>query len=113
MTKLRFICIIILGLMLAASVMAQEFSDQERSLIASKIDELLSNYQKYGGLSKDGIKISDEYINDVNSLFKGTTDVFIYNDIDPENLMEKEITVNQYNLKIKSWYKSGLSIRLL
>jgi hypothetical protein len=112
MTKLRFICIIILGLLLAASVMAQEFSDEERSLIATKIDELLSNYQKYGGLSKDGIRISDEYINDVNSLFKGTTNVFIYNDIDPENLMEKEITVNEYNLKIKSWYKSGLSIRL-
>jgi hypothetical protein len=112
MTKLRFICIITLELLLAASVMAQEFSDEERSLIASKIDELLSNYQKYGGLSKDGVKISDEYINNVNSLFKGTTDVYIYNDIDPENLMGENITVSEYNFKIRSWYESGLSIRL-
>jgi hypothetical protein len=112
MIKIRFICIITLELLLAASVIAQEFSDEEKSLIASKIDELLSNYQKYGGLSKDGVKISDEYINNVNSLFKGTTDVFIYNDIDPENLMEKKITVSEYNFKIQSWYEGGLSIRL-
>jgi hypothetical protein len=98
--------------MLATSVMAQEFSDEERSLIASKIDELLSNYQKYGGLSKDGATISDEYINYVNSLFKGTADVFIYNDIDPENLMEKKITISEYNFKIQSWYKGGLAISL-
>ncbi len=112
MMKHRFICIVTLKLLISVSLFAQEFSDEERSLIASKIDELLTNYQKYGGLSKDGVKISDDYINNINNLFKGTVDVYIYNDIDPENLMDKKINVSEYNYKIQSWYEAGLAIRL-
>jgi hypothetical protein len=112
MIKFKFICIVALKLLISGSLLAQEFSDAQRSLIATKVDELLTNYQKYGGLSKDGVKISDDYINNVNNLFKSTVDVYIYNDIDPENLMDKKITVSEYNFKIQSWYSAGLAVSM-
>ena len=112
MIKLKFIYFIALGMLFSGSLLAQEFSEAQRSLIASKIDELLTNYEKYGGLSKDGVKISEDYVSNVNSMFKGTVDVYIYNDIDPENLMDKKIAVSEYNFKIQSWYTAGLAMKL-
>jgi capsid portal protein len=80
---LRIVYIILIKLLLAGSILAQDFSVTQKRLIASKIDELLENYQKYGGLSEDGIAISALYVKKLNDLFTGTKDVYLYNEIDP------------------------------
>jgi hypothetical protein len=109
---LRIVYIILIKLLLAGSILAQDFSVTQKRLIASKIDELLENYQKYGGLSEDGIAISALYVKKLNDLFTGTKDVYLYNDIDPEKLLEEEITLVQYTSRIRSWYTAGLTIKL-
>jgi len=110
---LRFVFFTVIKLSIITSLLAQDFSVKQKILIASKIDELLKNYQKYGGLSKDQIEISALYVNKLNNLFKGTKDVYVYNDIDPQKLLNDKITYTEYVLKIKTWYKAGLATKLI
>ena len=108
----RIICITFIKLLLTASLIAQDFTVTQKRLIASKIDELLENYQKYGGLSEDGVEISTLYVDKLNDLFKGKEDVYVYNDIDPERLMDEKITLTEYVFNVKSWYAEGLAMKL-
>jgi hypothetical protein len=110
--RLRIVYIILLKLLLTGSVLAQDFSITQKRLIASKIDELLENYQKYGGLSEDGVEISALYVKKLNDLFTGTKDVYLYNDIDPEKLLDEKITPVQYTSRVRSWYTAGLTMKL-
>ncbi len=110
--RLRIICFTFIKLLLTTSVIAQDFTDAQKRLIASKIDELLGNYQKYGGLSEDGVKISALYVDKLDDLFKGIDSVYVFNDIDPEKLMDEKITYSEYVSKVKSWYKEGLAMKL-
>ncbi|UCH13800.1 MAG: outer membrane beta-barrel protein [Bacteroidales bacterium] len=110
--RLKIICFAVIKLLLTTSVLAQDFTVTQKRLIASKIDELLENYRKYSGLSEDGAEISALYTKKFNELFTGTKDVYVYNDIDPEKLLDEKITVAEYVTKVKSWYKAGLAMRL-
>ena len=110
---MRFVFFTVIKLSIITNLLAQDFSAKQNILIASKIDELLKNYQKYGGLSKDQIEISALYVNKLNNLFKGTKDVYVYNDIDPEKLLDHKITFAEYVLKVKTWYKAGLATKLI
>ena len=98
----RIICITFIKLLLTASLIAQDFTVTQKRLIASKIDELLENYLKYGGLSENGVEISALYTKKLNDLFSGTKDVYLYNDIDPEKLLDEKISLTEYVLKVRS-----------
>lgn len=110
--RLRTVCITLIKLLITTSILAQDFSITQKRLIASKIDQLLENYQKYGVLSEDGVEISALYIKKFNELFPGKKDVYLYNDIDPEKLLDEKIATTEYVTKVKSWYKAGLAMRL-
>ncbi len=110
--QLRIFYITLAGLLLTGSLLAQEFSITEKKLIAYNIDLLLINYQKYGILSEDGAGISDLYVNRLNELFSSKRDIYIYNDIDPEKLLDEKITLQEYIFKVKSWYTAGLAMKL-
>jgi hypothetical protein len=110
--RLKIVYITLISILLSGTILAQDFSVTEKRLIASRIDQLLKNYQKYGGLSEDGVEISDLYVKKLDDLFKSKKDVYVYNDIDPEKLLDEKITLGEYVLNLKSWYKAGLTMKL-
>lgn len=110
--RLRIVYITVIKLLIVSSLLAQDFTVTQKRLIASKIDELLENYQKYGGLSENGVEISALYTKKLNELFTATKDVYLYNDIDPEKLLDEKIFLTEYVLKVRSWYKAGLAMKL-
>ena len=108
--RLRYI---ILPALLASNVLlSQEFNADQKKTIASETDKLLRNYKKYGEFTENGADISASYVNNFKNLFRNTTNTYIYNDIDPEGMLDSSITVMEYIFKAQTWYPGGLDLDL-
>jgi hypothetical protein len=108
--RIKLLYIALPVLLISNIVSSQEFSDEQKKTIAAETDKLLENYQKYGAFSENGANISTAYVNNFKNLFKNTTNVYLYNDIDPEGLLDTSITVMEYIFKVQTWYPDGLDI---
>ncbi len=110
--KRGLLYIVFIIILIPHNIICQEFSSEQKSTIASETDKILEDYRKYGALSENGKNISSLYVSKFKNLFKNTTNIYIYNDIDPEQLMDTSITVMEYLFKVQTWYTDGLDIDL-
>lgn len=105
--------IVFLIFLLRQITYAQEvkFTPGENQSIKSKINTLLRKYEEYASFSKDGMNIDHDMVNNFKGLF-GSTNINVYNNLEPEQPFEQNITVDEYIYKIVSYYQSGLEVKL-
>ncbi len=107
------LCYIILPVLLISNIiLSQEFNSEQKKTITTETNKLLKDYQKYGKFSENGANISTSYVNNFKNLFKNTTNIYVYNDIDPEGLLDSSITVMEYIFKVQTWYPDGLDLNM-
>jgi len=109
--KISFIAVLIFLLRLTTFTQDVKFTPRENQRIKSEINTLLGKYEKYASFSKDGINIDQTMVNEFRGLFS-SANINVYNNLDPEQPLEQNISVNDYIHKVESCYQGGLEIKL-
>ena len=68
--------------------------------------------QTLAGLTDDGIRVNQNYINGLLDLFQDGDKAYVFNDIDPENNTGKIISMESYVTNVRTWYRSGLEVKI-
>lgn len=105
--------IVVLTFLLRQITFNQEvkFTPRENQRIKSEINTLLGKYEEYASFSKDGINIDPAMVNEFKGLFS-SANINVYNNLEPAQPFEQNISVNDYIHKIESYYQSGLEVKL-
>ncbi len=110
--KLSFIILLIFLLHHITFTQEVKFTAKENQWIKSEINNLLGKYEEYASFSKDGVNIDPAMVNKFKDLFSSTNRT-VYNNLEPGQPSGQNITVNDYIIKIKSFYQSGLEVKLI
>ncbi len=109
--KISFIVLLVFLLRQITYTQEVKFTPGENQNIKSEINTLLGKYEEYASFSKDGINIDPAMVNNFKGLFS-STNINVYNNLEPERPFEQNIAVNEYINKIESYYQGGLEVKL-
>jgi len=108
----KYIYLSFIVLFITTGIFAQPFTDAQQKQIQEKANALLTNYQKYCGITDDGISQKPEFIENFRKLFNSETTQII-NDIDPRPTASKYIAIKEYLTNMQSWYNQGLDSKIV
>ena len=103
--------LLIITLLILPVLSAQQLTGFDLE-IKNGVENVLNNYQKYAGFTKEGSNIDLEYSNSFKALFDKAEIALLYNDIEPDQISGKSLTVINYVSTAQKNYSKGLSVSM-
>lgn len=83
----------------------------DKTVLNAKIETLISEFEKYAGLTENGEVINKSYKDRLLNLF--VTNAFLFNDLDMEKASPRAISISQYIDNLENWYSNGLQVKTM